>query len=55
VHNDEWGDNLKIFDLDWSQYDCFCHEYQRDKPASAVPIGDKQPMDSIARWDKDVR
>jgi hypothetical protein len=40
----------------WSQYDHFCHEYQKDKvatmPAPAVPIGYKQPMDSITGWDE---
>jgi hypothetical protein len=39
---DEWNDDMKIFDLDWSQYDQFCHEYQRDKvvtmPAPTIPM-----------------
>ena len=56
---DEWDNDMKIFDLDWNQYDCFCHEYQKDKvatmPAPAVPIGYKQPMDPVAGWDKGVR
>jgi hypothetical protein len=50
---------MKIFNLDWNQYDCFCHEYQKDKvatmPGPAVPIGYKQPMDPVARWDKGIR
>jgi hypothetical protein len=28
---DEWNNDTKIFDLDWGQYDQFCHEYKRDK------------------------
>jgi hypothetical protein len=50
---DGWDDEMKTFDLDWSQYDHFCHEYQKDKvttmSAPAVPIGYKQPMDPITR------
>jgi hypothetical protein len=56
---DEWGNDMKIFDLDWNQYDQFCHEYQKDKvttmPVPAVPIGYKQPMDLVAKWDRGVR
>jgi hypothetical protein len=55
----EWDDDMKIFALDWNQYDQFCYEYQKDKvatmPAPAVPIGYEQPMDPITRWDKGVR
>jgi hypothetical protein len=47
---------MKIFDLDWGQYDQFCHKYQKDKvatmPEPVIPIGYKQPMDPTARWDK---
>jgi hypothetical protein len=53
---DEWDNDMKIFGLDWDQYDQFCYYYQRDKvttmSAPVVPIGYKQPMDPIARWDK---
>jgi hypothetical protein len=55
---DGTSNDMKIFDLDWIQYDCFCHEYQKDKvatmPAPAAPIGYRQPMDPITRWDKGV-
>jgi hypothetical protein len=55
---DEWDDDMKIFDLDWSQYDHFCHEYQQDNvvtmPAPAVPIGYKQLWTSAGR-DKGIR
>jgi hypothetical protein len=55
---DKCDDDMKIFDLDWSQYDHFCHEYQTDKvatmPAPAIPIGYKQPLDPFAGWDKEV-
>jgi hypothetical protein len=55
----EWDDDMKIFVLNWSQYNCFCCKYQRDKvatmPTSAIPIGYKQPIDPIARWDKGVQ
>jgi hypothetical protein len=30
----KWDNDMKIFDLNWSQYDCFCHEYQKDKVAT---------------------
>jgi hypothetical protein len=50
---------IKIFNLDWNQYNHFCCEYQKDRvatmPPPAVPIGCKQPMYPIARWDKGVR
>jgi hypothetical protein len=55
----ECDDNIKIFDLDWSQYDHFCHEYQKDKvatmPPPVVPIRYKHPMDPVAGWNKGVR
>jgi hypothetical protein len=58
---DEWDDDMKIFDLDLSQYDHFCHECQKDKvstmPAPAVPIGYKQAISlhsskEMKQWDK---
>jgi hypothetical protein len=56
---DEWDDDMRIFDLNWSQYDHFCCKYQKDKVATmlapAVPVGYKQPMDPITRWDKVIR
>jgi hypothetical protein len=55
---DKCDDDIKIFDLDWSQYDQFCCKLQKDKvatmPAPAIPTGYKQPMDPVTGWDKGV-
>jgi hypothetical protein len=50
---DAWDDGMKIVNLDWSHYDCFCREYQKDKvttmPAPAGPIGYKQPTGTLCK------